>query len=165
MAGLAVGVWVGNLLEHSIIEREAAAAGMVVESIIEPEIARSRQGADLTAQEIANLDAQLEQSPLADRLRSLRVWSPDGRSSTARTRASSVGTFLRSGTSELAWSGDIVAGMDDLSDPANAWERERWSRLLEMFVPIRERGSDRIIAVAELYLPPRRSSRRSGKRS
>ena len=45
--------------------------------------------------------------------------------------------------------------MDDLSDPENAWERERWSRLLEMFIPLRERGTDRIIAVAELYLPPR----------
>ena len=56
---------------------------------------------------------------------------------------------------EEAWKGEIVAGMDDLSDPENAWERERWSRLLEMFIPLRERGTDRIIAVAELYLPPR----------
>ena len=45
--------------------------------------------------------------------------------------------------------------MDDLSGAENAWERARWSRLLEMYIPVRERGDDRIIAVAEFYLPPR----------
>ena len=45
--------------------------------------------------------------------------------------------------------------MDDLSGEENAWERARWSRLLELYVPVRERGSDRIFAVAEFYLSPR----------
>jgi signal transduction histidine kinase len=54
-----------------------------------------------------------------------------------------------------AWQGEIVAEMDDLSGAENAWERARWQRLLEIYIPVRERGSDRIIAVAEFYLPPR----------
>jgi signal transduction histidine kinase len=47
-----------------------------------------------------------------------------------------------------------MAEMDDLSGEENAWERARWDRLLEMYIPVRERGSDRILAVAEFYLPP-----------
>jgi hypothetical protein len=48
--------------------------------------------------------------------------------------------------------------MDDLSGEENAWERARWSRLLELYVPVRERGTERIIAVAEFYLSPRETN-------
>ena len=53
--------------------------------------------------------------------------------------------------------------MDDLSGEENAWERARWSRLLEMYIPVRERGSDRIVAVAEFYLPPREIDQQVGE--
>ena len=36
---------------------------------------------------------------------------------------------------------------------------ERWSRLLEIYIPVREVGSDRIMGVAEFYLPPREIDR------
>jgi signal transduction histidine kinase len=155
VAGVAVGLWVGDLLERSIIEREAAATGLYVESIIGPDVASLAEGSDLTAAEVAILDAHLSSTPLTDRLRSLRIWSPDGRI-VYSPDASLIGRSLPMERNlEEAWKGEIVAGMDDLTDPENAWERERWSRLLEMFIPLRERGTDRIIAVAELYLPPR----------
>jgi hypothetical protein len=154
VAGVAVGLWVGDLLERSIIEREAATTGLYVESIIEPEIASLAQGSDLTPAQVAALDAQLS-SPLADRLRSLRIWSRDGRIVYSPDHGLIGSSLPMERNLEAAWEGRIVAGMDDLSDPANAWERERWSRLLEMFIPLRERGRDRIIAVAELYVPPR----------
>ncbi len=57
-----------------------------------------------------------------------------------------------------AWRGQVVSSMDDLSGEENAWERARWSRLLELYVPVRERGTERIIAVAEFYLSPRETN-------
>src|SRR3990170_5536505 len=74
IAGLAVGVWVGDQLERSIVERTAAVTALYVESIVEPSVASMADGSDLTPEEIATLDMHLASSPLSDRVRSLRIW-------------------------------------------------------------------------------------------
>lgn len=154
VAGLMVGTWVGHQLERSILDRTASVTALYVESIIEPSVASMADGGELTADEIGTLDAHLASSPLADRVRSLRLWSADGRV-VYSPNAELIGrSFPVDEHQARAWRGEIVAGMDDLSGEENAWERARWHRLLELYIPVRERGSDRIIAVAEFYLPP-----------
>lgn len=155
VAGLAVGVWVGDQLERTIIDRTASVTALYVESIIEPSVASLAGGDDLTAEEKATLDGHLEASAFSDPVRSLRIWSRDGRVVYSPDPELIGRTFPVEGGLAAAWSGRLVAGMDDLSGEENAWERARWSRLLELYVPVRERGSDRIIAVAEFYLSPR----------
>ena len=39
VAGLAVGIWIGNELERSIVDRTASVTALYVESIIEPSVA------------------------------------------------------------------------------------------------------------------------------
>ena len=154
VAGLTVGVWVGDQLEHSIVDRTASVTGLYVESIIEPSVASLADGGTLTADEIATLDSHLANPPLADRVRSLRLWSEDGQVVYSPNGELIGQAFPVEGNLERAWQGEVMASMDDLSGDENAWERARWDRLLEMYIPVRERGSDRIIAVAEFYLPP-----------
>ncbi len=154
VAGLTVGVWVGDQLEHSIVDRTASVTGLYVESIIEPSVASLADGGALTADEIATLDSHLANPPLADRLRSLRLWSEDGQVVYSPNDELIGQAFPLEGNLARAWQGEVMASMDDLSGDENAWERARWDRLLEMYIPVRERGSDRIIAVAEFYLPP-----------
>jgi len=155
VAGLAVGVFVGNQLERSIIERTAAVTALYVESIIEPSVASMAGGGELTPAQVATLDGHLASTPLADRVRSLRLWSEDGRVVYSPSPDLIGRSFPVEGNLAEAWQGAVVAEMDDLSDEENAWERARWERLLEVYIPVRERGSDRIIAVAEFYLPPK----------
>ena len=50
--------------------------------------------------------------------------------------------------------GAVIGDISDLSDPENAYERERWSHLIELYLPVRASGSDRVIAVAEFYQLP-----------
>jgi signal transduction histidine kinase len=159
VAGVAVGLWMGDQLERGIVARTAAATGLYVESIIEPAITSLAEGSQLTPEEIAVLDEHLATSPLADRIRSLRIWSPDGHI-VYSPDASLIGqAFPVEGQLADAMQGEIVAGMDDLSGAENAWERARWSRLLEIYIPVRARGSDRIMGAAEFYLPPREIDR------
>jgi hypothetical protein len=75
VAGLAVGIWIGDQLERSIIDRTASVTALYVESIIEPSVASMADGGDLTDEEVGTLDAHLASSALADRVRSLRLWS------------------------------------------------------------------------------------------
>ena len=155
VAGLVVGVWVGDQLERSIVDRTASVTALYVESIIEPSVASMADGGELTPEEIATLDAHLTSSALADRVRSMRIWAPDGRIVYSPDAALIGERFPIDDHLARAWAGEIVSGMDDLSGEENAWERARWDRLLEMYLPVRERGTERIIAVAEFYLPPR----------
>ena len=154
VAGLTVGVWVGDQVERSIVDRTASVTGLYVESIIEPSVASLADGGDLTSVEIAALDSHLATSPLADRVRSLRIWSRDGQVVYSPNPELIGRTFPVEGNLARAWQGEVMAQMDDLSGTENAWERARWDRLLEMYIPIRARGSERIIGVAEFYLPP-----------
>ena len=155
VAGLAVGIWVGNQLERSIVDRTASVTALYTESIIEPSVASMADGGQLTAEEVATLDTHLASSALADRVRSMRVWSNDGQVVYSPDAELIGQRFPVDAHLARAWAGEVVTEMDDLSGEENAWERERWDRLLEMYVPVRERGTDRIIAVAEFYLPPR----------
>ncbi len=155
VAGLVVGVWVGDQLERSIVDRTASVTALYVESIIEPSVASMADGDELTPEEIATLDAHLTSSALVDRVRSMRIWAADGRIVYSPDAALIGERFPIDDHLAQAWAGEVVSGMDDLSGEENAWERARWDRLLEMYLPVRERGTERIIAVAEFYLPPR----------
>jgi signal transduction histidine kinase len=154
VAGLVVGIWVGDQLERSIVDRTASVTALYVESIIEPSVASMADGGELTPDEIATLDAHLASSALADRVRSLRLWSQDGQVVYSPSAALIGQRFPVDGHLARAWAGEVSSSMDDLTGEENAWERARWDRLLEMYIPVRERGTDRIIAVAEFYLPP-----------
>ena len=155
VAGLAVGIWVGDQLERSIIDRTASVTALYVASIIEPSVASLADGGELTTDEVRTLDAHLASPALSDRVRSMRLWSQDGEvvyspNADLIGRSFPVDDYLAE-----AWNGQLVSSMDDLSGEENAWERARWSHLLELYVPVRERGTDRIMAVAEFYLSPR----------
>jgi hypothetical protein len=58
VAGVAVGLWVGDRLERSIMERTASVTALYVASIIEPSVASMASGSDLTPEEIATLPAR-----------------------------------------------------------------------------------------------------------
>jgi signal transduction histidine kinase len=159
VTGLTVGIWVGDQLERSIIDRTGAVTALYVESIVEPSVASLATGSELTAREIATLDAYLASSAFSEPVRSLRIWSQDGQVVYSPNAALIGRTFPVEEHLAEAWAGTVVAGMDDLSGEENTWERARWSRLLELYVPVRERGSERIIGVAEFYLSPRETDR------
>jgi signal transduction histidine kinase len=50
--------------------------------------------------------------------------------------------------------GAVTGDISNLTDPENVYERQHWSRLLEIYMPVRATGSSLIIAVAELYQLP-----------
>jgi len=155
VAGLAVGVWIGNQLERSIVDRTASVTALYVESIIEPSVASLADGGELTPEEIETLDSHLASSALSERVRSLRLWSRDGEVIYSPYAKLIGQRFPVEGHLAEAWAGEVVTEMDDLSGEENEWERQYWDRLLEMYIPVRERGTEDIIAVAEFYLPPK----------
>ena len=128
VAGLTVGVWVGDQLERSIVDRTASVTALYVESIIEPSVASLADGSE--SEPGGDRDARRVPVPPA-RSRSAFARCASGRrtaaSSTAPVTSSSAGSSRSRATWPAAWPGEVMAGMDDLSGEENAWERARWS--------------------------------------
>ena len=142
---------------------------LYVESIIEPGVASLADGAELTPAGIADARRAPRDAARSPTASGRCASGPrTAESSTARTRASSAARFPVERPPRRGAGRPDRGRMDDLSGEENAWERARWSRLLELYVPVRERGSERIIARRRV-LPaaardrPSRSTRRGAR--
>ena len=154
VGGLIIGVWVGNQLERAIVDRTAAITALYVESSIALSSSSLSQDGRLSSTDARQLDALLGDTPLGERVVSLRLWGPDGTIIYSQVAGLVGQRFAPTGHRADAWAGRLSAEMSDLSGPENVFERARWSHLLEINVPIRERASDRIVAVADFFELP-----------
>jgi signal transduction histidine kinase len=155
VGGVILGTWVGDQLERGIVERTASITALYVESFIEPQIAVLASTGELPAEQVRQLDALLAGSSFGDRIVSLRIWSPDGTVVYSPDAALIGRSFpIEGGLADALASGDVVAKLSDLENEENVAERGRFDHLLEMYVPIRERGTGRIVATAEFYQLP-----------
>ena len=154
VGGLIIAVWVGNELESAIVDRTAAITALYVESSVTLDATSLSRDGRLDPTEGRQLDALVGQTPLGHDIVSLRLWGPDGTVIHSQAPDLVGKRFAASDRRADAWAGGLVAGMSDLSGPENAFERARWSRLLEITVPIHERGGDRIVAVADFFQLP-----------
>lgn len=154
VAGAVVGVWIGSTLERSIVDRTAAVTALYVESFVEPLVQDVGEEGTLSDESRNALDDLLADGSLGDLVVSLRVWSPDGTIVYGSIDENVGQTFPVEGELAEAFDGQVAADLSDLSSTENGVERKYWSRLLEMYVPVRMSGSDAITSVVEFYQLP-----------
>jgi signal transduction histidine kinase len=129
-------------------------SALYVESFIEPSVVSLASGDWLSDAEVARLDELLTETALGERVVAMRIWTPDG-TIVYSPESELIGQrFPVDGGLAEALEGHVEAEMSDLSAAENALEAARFDRLLEMYIPVREPGSERIIAVAETYQLP-----------
>ncbi|OOG22898.1 hypothetical protein B1C78_13350 [Thioalkalivibrio denitrificans] len=147
-----IGGWLGHQGENLVVERKANLTGRYVATVVAPylEELQSRQTLTMGAQR--SLDDFFRQMPFEDTLAVAKVWTPDGRIAYS-TNPTLVGTVPPASQSlRSALEGSVAARISNLSDPENQAEAERWTNLLEIYVPMRRGGDGSIYAVTELYL-------------
>ena len=152
--GVAIGLVVGNQLQRGIIDRTASITGLYVQSFIEPHLASMAAGKWLNDQDKAALDGLVANTQFGQRVVALKVWRPDGVIIYSPNRDLIGEQFPIDEALGAALNGEIHAEMSNLQAEENVSERGQFDHLLEMYLPVRERGSDRIIAVAEFYQMP-----------
>jgi signal transduction histidine kinase len=164
VAGIVVGFWVGDTLERSIVDRTAAVTALYVESFVEPLVQPLEQDdGSLPAESRNALDELLRDGPLGDLVVSLRVWSPTGTIVYGSIDELVGQSFPVDGELAEAFKGSVAADLSDLASQENSVERRHWSRLLEMYVPVRLSGSDAITSVVEFYQLPDAIDREVGQ--
>jgi signal transduction histidine kinase len=151
VGGLLIGLWVGDQLQRGILARTAAITALYADSFIEPHVASLAEGDWLEPEDMAELDALLAGTSFGERIVALKIWSPEGVILYSPDRALIGQQFpIEEGLAD-ALDGQVAADMSQLDAEENIAEATRFDHLLEMYVPVRERGSDRIIGVAEFY--------------
>ena len=148
---LLIGSWMAAQIEDSVAYRIGGVTGMYVDSFIAPHVQSLVNSDDLSTDDIAALDQTLMNTPLSEKIVSLKIWRPDGRVLYSNTKALIGRTFPVGEGLTVALAGDVHSEMSDLSGYENEFERGKWSHLIETYVPLHANGAGTVIAAAEFY--------------
>ena len=154
IGGGVVALALGQLIETSAINRTTAVTALYVESFVAPELQTLATSSELSQADIDALQHLLSDTPLGKAVVSFRVWSTDGRVLYSPFPDLIGQRFDMSGERGQAALGAVIGDVSDLSDPENVYERQQWTHLIELYLPVRASGSDKVIAVAEFYPLP-----------
>jgi signal transduction histidine kinase len=156
LAGVIVtGAWIGHQIETSVLERTAGITALYIDSVLSPslqELANDDRG--LTPTSTASLNRLYTETALGQGVVLFKIWSLDGRVLYSPDSALVGHEFPIDPGLARATHGEVVADVSTLDEPENAYERARFSRLVEVYAPVRQVSDGRVIAVNEFYLRP-----------
>jgi len=157
VAFLLVGVGVGALVVHYVrgrVERIGTFhAQFVARAVLAPAFRGVDLSAPVTGSERARLDALLAERLFSDgRDVRIKIWRPDGLIVYSDEPAL-IGRSFPEEVPDLreALEGRVVAGISDLSEPENRFERNLGSKLFFTYEPFRLTPGGPIAAIAEIY--------------
>ena len=154
IATVAIGLWVGQQIEDGVLNRTAAVTAVYIHSFVAPEVQSLTTQPRLDSADEAALSRVLAETELGQRIIAFRIWSRDGVVIYSPIAELVGQRFPLIGARAQSFDGAVTVDISDLSDPENVFERQRYSRLVEMYVPILQNGSGQVLAVAEFYQLP-----------
>jgi signal transduction histidine kinase len=143
------GVWLDERIKAGAVHSTASGAALYINSAIEPHLQDLKTGNSIGLKAQRALDALFTNTPLASKVVVIKVWSRDGTIVYSNRKEVIGKTFPVTKSLASALRGTVSAQLEGLDDEKNELERQLGAPLLEIYAPIRELGSDRIIAVAE----------------
>ncbi len=154
LAMAVIGTWVGEQIESGVLNRTASVTALYVDSVITPHLQSLASGDALEPSDLVMLRSVTSEPLLQQHVVAFKVWSPDGHvlfSPDARL----VGRQfpIDEGLAQ-ALQGGVAAHVSDLDEVENEYERDRWSRLLEVYAPVREDSGGRVLGSIEFYQLP-----------
>lgn len=152
LGGLVViGFWVSRQIETAVTNRTAAVTALYVDSHLSPFLQPLAARQDLAPTDLDSLQTLLDTTPLGQQIVSFKVWSPNGTVLYSPIPELIGQQFAVQGGLAKALQGNVTSEISHLDDPEQVFERQHWETLIETYAPIRQQGSDDIIAVAEFY--------------
>ncbi|MEH6720780.1 MAG: histidine kinase [Aurantimonas endophytica] len=149
VAAAVAGLSVSAVISRTTLQSTAASTALFVESFVGPLLQSLRNSDDIGANK-ARLDELLGSSDFKQRFPHLEIWKHGG-AVVYSTSEALIGLRFAPPEGVLrAQMGNIQAGYSDLT--AQEHVIRRWKNpLLEIYVPIRDDRSGRVIAVAEIH--------------
>ena len=156
LAGVIVtGAWIGHQIETSVLDRTAGITALYIDSVLSPSLQElATDDRFLTPASTATLNQLYSQTSLGQGVVLFKIWSLDGRVLYSPDDAIVGHQFPIDPGLARATHGEVVADVSTLDEPESAYERARFSRLVEVYAPVRVVSDGRVIAVNEFYLRP-----------
>lgn len=151
LATLGIGWWVTGRIEASVLRNTANASAIYMDSFISPLSQNLATEAELSPGALRALAEIFTNTPLGDRIVSFKIWNLAGKVLDARDPAVVGQSFAIADDLQAAIDGHISASFGPMLDPENASESALGVPLLEIYSPIRQDWSGKVIAVAEFY--------------
>lgn len=149
-AMLLVGLVISAIVARTTVDSTANSSALFLDSILSPLVQELAQEEGLSAGAIARLDETLKHSAFADRFHHVDIWKRDGLLAYSTSSDLIGGRFPPPEGTARAFEGEVSARYADLTASehiARAWT----TKYLEIYAPLREHRSGRIIAVAEIH--------------
>ncbi len=148
---IVIGRWVGEKIKTDIINEVAATTALYMDSFIDPNLQELGHSNTLTPEHFSTLSKLLNETDLGRQIVSIKIWDREGQVLYSNRSALIGKKFPSADDLSAAWQGKVVSSITSLQDDENIEERNLYSRLLEIYTPVRLNGTHQIIAVAEFY--------------
>lgn len=148
---LTVGLWVSSKIEQAVVQNSALAASSYIESFISPLSQDLASGDALSEPARQAMEEIFSNTALNERVVSYKIWKAGGLIVQASDPALIGRVFEPSDDLRAAWLGQVAASYEDHNDSEDEAEALLGVPLLEVYSPVREIWSGRVIAVAEFY--------------
>ena len=144
--------WVEEQIRIGVIKDAGVTTADYMDSFISPNIQELATSNSITSEHFETLNDLFSETELGRQTVSIKIWNEEHRV-VYSNKASLVGKiFPNSEEQNTAWGGRVMATISTLDDEENTEEHLAYPRLLEIYSPVRQNGSDEIIAVAEFYI-------------
>jgi signal transduction histidine kinase len=156
LAGVVItGAWIGHQIETSVVERTAAITALYVDSVVSPNLQLlARDDRWLRFDDTAALNRLVATTGLGQGVVQFKIWSLDGRILYSADPALVGKQFPIDDALRQAIDGVVNADISNLDESENVDERQHFSRLVEVYAPVRQDNDGRVIAINEFYLLP-----------
>ena len=144
------GVVISGIVTRAAVDSTAAGSALFLDSLLSPLVQELSHRDVLGPQAIGRLDETLKEGAFADRFAHVDIWRDDGLVAYSTTSGLIGGRFPLPEGAAMAFDGEVSARYTDLAageHVARAWT----TKYLEIYVPLREHRSGRIIAVVEIH--------------
>lgn len=142
--------WMAAHIEADIIDNFAVDAAHYIDTVINRHLQELASTSDISEERKRTLDALLSSDSTRERIVTVRIWKEDivvysNRKQDSKNSSQPVEALTR------ARNGQIAGRLDHSTDRHNPVAVALGFPVLELYAPVREQGSNKIIAIAEVH--------------
>jgi len=145
-----VGELVSQRIESAAVQSAAEAGAHYMEAFLEPYVQEMSRDNSLSTASVQSLDRLMESRALNEHIVSIKIWRADGTVVYSTNKAITNHKFPVNEITE-ALKGKVVTDLEELNQDENEFERNLNVPLYEIYAPLRDFSSRKVIAVGEFY--------------
>lgn len=151
VAAYAVGTWVSDRIEQGVVQNSGASAALYIESLIPSQTFTGKSEMPISDAARLVLRKAFNEGILSESVVTYNIWSKEGEVLDSYRPNLRGQKYEPSEALLMAWSGNVSSQIQNIEIQADHPESTLGVPLLEVYVPIRDTNTGRVLAVVEFY--------------